>query len=191
MNRRSCLASLVALTTGSGCIGRATDQSPSNQMNKSISISDVERRPPSEPENLGVDEKPSDIEFTVDIVREDITPETTARIALGYENASDETRTLNVNPDQPGPISSVTESPGLVLLSDTPDLSRQSSSCWKPERDTFGRVRVGYQHPISPGDVETLEYDVWAAPQQDADCIEPGTYRFEPLYGSFTLTVRE
>jgi hypothetical protein len=160
-------------------------------MNKSISVSDVERRPPSEPENLDADEKPAGIEFTVDIVSESITPETTARIALEYENASNDARTLNVNPDQPGPISSVTESPGLVLLSDAQDLSRQSSACWKPERDTFGRVRVGYQHSISPGDVETLKYDVWAAPQQDADCIEPGTYQFEPLYGSFTLTVRE
>lgn len=60
MNRRTYLASLAALTTGSGCISNATSQNSSNRMEEAVSVSNVERRPPAEPEKLDEDERPTD-----------------------------------------------------------------------------------------------------------------------------------
>lgn len=189
MNRRTYLASLAALTTGSGCISNAMSQNASNPMEKTVSVSNVARRPPAEPENLDEDEKPTDLEFGVEVVDAEITPSTKARVMLTYRNGGEDTLKLNINPERPDPQPSNAENPGLILLSDAYDPSRASADCWKPEQKSFPQPAVAYQHPIEPGESATLEYGVWAAPQQEADCIRPGVYQFEPLYGSFTLTV--
>lgn len=189
MNRRTYLASLAALTGSAGCL--TAGLSLSDRWEKTVSVSAVERRLPESIENVTEDERPTGLAFDATVTREAITPDATARIALGYTNTGSETLTLNVDPDRPAYVPSVAEDPGVVLLSDAHDPTRRSATCWKPKRDTFGQFPVPNRHPIEPGDTETLEYDVWAAPKQDADCMEPATYRFEPLYGSFALTVRK
>ena len=158
-------------------------------MEKTVSVSSVQRRPPAEPEKLDEDEKPTDLEFGVEAVDAKITSTTTARVVLTYTNGGEDILKLNINPERPDPQSSSRESPGLILLSDAYDPSRTLDTCWKPEQKGFPRPAVAYQHPIEPGESATLAYDVWATPQQDADCIRPADYQFEPLYGSFTLTV--
>lgn len=189
MNRRTYLASLAALTTGSGCISNATSQNSSNRMEETVSVSNVERRPPAEPEKLDEDERPTDLEFGVRVVDAEITPSSTARVTLTYTNGGENTLKLNIDPEQPDPLSSSAESPGLILLSDAYDPTRAVDACWKPEQESFPQPAVAYQHPIEPGEEATLAYDVWAAPQQESDCLRPANYQFEPLYGSFTLTV--
>jgi len=144
-------------------------------MDKTVTVSNAEQ-----PTGLAVD---------VTVVDESITPSTTARVALTYTNTGEEVRTVNLAPETPDPLPSVRNDPGLVLLSDAYETTRTGTECWNPEQEGFPQPAVVYQTPIEPSQSITLEYDVWAAPQQDADCIEPDTYRFEPVYGSFTLTV--
>lgn len=189
MNRRTYLASLAVLTTGSGCISNAMSQNSSDQMEKTVTVSNVERRPPAEPEKLDEDEKPTDLEFDVEVVDAEITPSTTARLTLRYTNGGEDTLKLNINPERPDPQPSDADDPGLILLSNAYDPTQATADCWKPEQESFGQLAVAYQHPIEPGESATLAYDVWAAPLQEADCIRPGDYQFEPLYGSFTLTI--
>ncbi|MFB6303001.1 MAG: hypothetical protein ABEH78_09100 [Haloferacaceae archaeon] len=119
-----------------------------------------------------------------------ITPDATARVTLTYANTGDDRLRLNVHPERPDPVHSVEENPGLVFLSDAYDPTRASDTCWKPAEDAFPVPAVAYQYPIEPGDSVTLPYEVWAAPGQEADCIEPGDYRFDPLYGTFTVAVK-
>ena len=189
MNRRTYLASLTAFTTCGGCLNNAVNLDSSHQMEKTVSVSNVRRRPPAEPEKLDEDEKPTDLEFGVEAVDAKITSTTTARVMLTYTNGGENVLKLNINPERPDPQSSRAESPGLVLLSEAYDPTRRSDTCWKPQQEGFPRPAVGYQYPIEPGGSATLAYDVWATPGQDADCIRPADYQFEPLYGSFTLTV--
>lgn len=189
MNRRTYLASLAALTTGSGCVSSAVTQNSPNQMERTVSVSNVARRPPAEPEKLDEDEKPTDLAFDVAVSDAEITPRSTARVTLRYTNRGEDTLELNINPDRPDPQPSTGEDPGLILLSDAYEPTRSTANCWKPEQDRFPQPAVAYQHPIEPAETETLEYDVWAAPRQEADCIRPEDYKLEPLYGSFTLTV--
>lgn len=157
-------------------------------MEKTVSVSNVTRRPPAEPEKLDEDEKPTGLEIDVDVIEAAITPRSPARVTLTYTNAGEDTLKLNINPDGPDPLTSEMDDPGLVLLSDTYDPTR-AADCWKPEQESFPQFAVVHQFPIEPGESAPLVYDVWAAPQQEADCIRPADYRFKPLYGSFTLTV--
>lgn len=189
MKRRTYLASLAALTTSSGCISHVRSRHTSTEMAKTVTVSNVERRPPAEPERLDEDEKPTGLEIAVEVVDGEITASTTARVTLTYTNGGADTLEMNINPESPDPLASEAEDPGLVLPSDAYDPSRESKGCWKPEQDGFPRPAVAYQHPIEPGESATLAYDVWAAPRQAADCIATKAYRFEPLYGAFTLTV--
>lgn len=178
MKRRTYLASVASLATltgASGCISGAAGRNSADRMDKTVTVSNVEQ--------------PTDFEVDVNVVDGNITPSTTARVALTYTNTGEDVRTVNLNPENPDPLPSVGKDPGLVLLSDAYDATRTGTECWKPEQEGFPRPAVVYQTPIEPSQSITLEYDVWAAPQQDADCIDPDTYRFEPLYGSFTLTV--
>lgn len=191
MNRRTYIASVAALTTGpsAGCIGYGSPTSD-NRMRKTVSVSDVERTTPESIENVDEDEKPTHLKFGVVMGDETITADSTARVTLTYTNGGDDALKLNINPQQPDPEPSADENPGIILLSDAYDPERTSDSCWKPEQDTFGGPAVAYQHPIEPGQTAKLPYDVWAAPKQDADCIQPGDYQFDTLYGSCTMTVK-
>lgn len=191
MNRRTYLGSLATIMASAGCIGPTASLGSSDRSRMTVSVSNVERRLPESIENVAEEDRPTELAFGVDVARETIASETTARVVLEYTNTGDETLSLNVDPDRPRYVLSVAENPGLFLLSDAHDPTRRSATCWKPERETFGQFTVPNRHPIEPGDTETVEYDVWAAPVQDADRIQLGTYRFEPLYGSFTLTIRE
>lgn len=191
MNRRTYLAALPALTAGTGCLDLTTRQGSAGGNALTVSVSKVQRGLLETVENATDGERLAALAFGVNIERDAITPDATARVALEYGNEGDESFTLNINPDEPDHVSSVGDDPGLVLLSDEHDLTRRTDTCWKPQEDVPGRERVGYQHPVEPGDTETLEYGVWAAPRQRADCIQPGAYGFETLYGSFELTVEE
>lgn len=191
MNRRSFLtsvASLTALSAASGCISNAGGQNSTPKMAKTVTVSNVERRPPAEPEKLDEDEKPAGLEIDLNIGEAEITPSSTARVTLTYTNTGEDTLKLNINPDGPAPLPSEMDDPGLILLSNTYDPTR-AADCWKPEQESFPQLAVAYQYPIERGESATLAYDVWAAPQQEADCIRPADYQFKPLYGSFTLTV--
>lgn len=189
MNRRSYLSSIAALTAGAGCLGRASDGTP-DRVGKTVSVSDVGRTTPDSVENVDADERPTHLEFDVEVRDATITANSTARIALEYTNTGADALELNVYPEQPDPVSSVDANPGLILLSDAYDPARTSDTCWKPERDAFAVPAVAHQHPIEAGGTATLPYGVWASPDQGAECIEPGTYQFDPLFGSFTLAVR-
>lgn len=158
-------------------------------MNKTVAVSNVERRPPAEPEQLDEDEKPMGLKMDVTIVEAEITTTSTARVMFTYTNTGEDTLKLNINPEAPDPLPSETDDPGLILLSETYDPTRATADCWKPEQEGFPQPAVAYQSPLESGESATLAYDVWAAPQQEADCIRPVDYQFKPLYGSFTLTV--
>lgn len=190
MRRRAFLTSCAALTAvgSAGCTSQAESPSPARHR-KIVSVSDVRRTTPDSFDNVSRNQRPTGLEFHVDVADEIITSDSTARVALKYTNTGDETLEVNLNPDQPDPITSVTENPGLVLLSDAYDPTRSSDTCWKPTEDGFPAPAVAYQHPIEPGETVTLPYDVWAAPKQETRCIAPGDYQFEPLYGSFRITV--
>lgn len=192
MNRRSFLSSVAsgtAISAGSGCISNVVGENSAPQMEKMVTVSNVERRPPAEPEKLDEEEKPTGLVIDVNIVEAKITPSSTARVTLAYTNTGEDTLKLNINPEGPDPLASKAGDPGLILLSDTYDPTRAAADCWKPEQKGFPQLAVAYQYPIEPGESATLAYDVWAAPQQEANCIRSADYQFEPLYGSFTLTV--
>lgn len=190
MKRRTYLTTAAAaLTAGSGCLGRVMSQNPSKKMPKTVSVSNVARRSPSEPEKLDEEEKPHGLQFDVTVQQSEITTDSTARLSLKYTNTGKDTLKLNINPDDPGYVPSVSENPGIVLLSDMYDPTRSSKDCWKPDRNQFSEPAVAHQHSVEPGETETLEYNVWAAPQQQADCIQLGDYAFKPLFGSFSLSV--
>jgi len=179
MRRRTCVASLATLAATAGCLGGTSDAdgSPSPRAPKTVSVFDV-----------GSEGTPDGIELNVTADDDRITERSTARVSLEYTNTAGETRILNIDPDAPDPVSSVDDSPGLVLLSDAYDPERTSSGCWKPVRDRFVQPAVAHRYEIAPGDTATLGYDVWAAPTQDG-CIRSGTYRLDPVYGSATLAV--
>lgn len=158
-------------------------------MEKTVMVSNVERRSPAEPEEMDEDEKPTGLEIDVNILEPEITPSSTARVMLTYTNTGEDALELNINPDGPDPLSSEMNDPGMILLSETYDPTRADAVCWKPEQASFPQPAVVYQYPIEGGESATLAYDVWAAPQQEADCIRPADFQFKPLYGSFTLTV--
>ena len=182
MKRRTYLASLAALTTSSGCIDSiaTTNQTHSKQMEKTVSVSDVAEN-----------EQSKGLNFDVEVVNAAITTSSTARIMLRYTNTGEDILTLNINPEEPDPLSSVEDTPGLILLSDISNPTRASSDCWKPKQENFPQPGVAYNYPIEPRQTAALTYEVWADPQQEAECIRLGKYRFEPLYGSFTLSVAE
>lgn len=191
MDRRTYLGSVTALATGAtvGCLGSVSDNA-ADRMHKTVSVSNVERTTPQSMENVDEDEKPTHLEFGVVVGNDTITADSTARVTLTYTNGGSDTLKLNINPEQPDPVSSGDENPGLILLSDGYDPKRTSNSCWKPKRDEFAVPAVAYQYPIDPGQTAKLPYWVWAAPKQNANCIVPGNYQFDPLYGSFTMTVK-
>ncbi|MFB6133125.1 MAG: hypothetical protein ABEJ44_06965 [Halanaeroarchaeum sp.] len=193
MKRRRFLGSIAALSgisAGSGCLGSPGGTNDSFRTDRTVGVTDVERRPPAEPEKLDEDEKPTGLEIDVSVVETRITTADTARVVLRYTNAGRDTLELNVNPESPDPLSSEMDDPGLILVSDAYDPTRATPGCWKPVEERFPQPAVAYQYPIEPGESATLAYDVWAAPRQEADCIRPGEYQFTPLYGSFTLAVR-
>lgn len=190
MNRRRVLATLgtLALGTSAGCA--ATSQTnTSSDAHRTVSVSHVGRTTPEDVETVTADERPTGLRFDVAVTDATVSPDSTARVELTYANAGQETLELNVNPEHPGPVTSVETDPGLLLLSGGYDPTRASDACWKPTQDHFGELAVAYQHPIEPGESATLAYDVWAAPSQEATCIAPGAYHFETLYGAFTLHV--
>lgn len=178
MKRRTCLASITSLATlgiGSGCIGRAKLQQSSNQK-KTVDVSSVKQ--------------PEELTIEVDPVEKQITANSTARIALVYTNGGESVRKVNLNPDNPDPLPSIGTDPGLLLLSETYDPTQATANCWKPEEERFPQPAVVHQQPLKPGQSLSLEYDVWANPQQTADCIQPRKYQFDPIYGAFELIVR-
>lgn len=190
MDRRTYLTSATALTVGSiaGCIGSVTDNA-ADGLRKRVSVSAVERTTPQSMENVDADEKPTNLKIGVVVGDDTITPNSTAQVTLTYTNEGSDTLKLNINPEQPTPVWSDDENPGLILVSDAYDPKRTSTNCWKPKRDAFAVPAVAYQYPIDPGQTTELPYEVWAAPKQNADCIVPGSYQFDPLYGSVTITV--
>lgn len=179
MKRRTYLVSLATLTASAGCLGgtAATNNSSPQQMQKTVSVS-----------NVSTKGAPEGLDLTVKVGDATITESSTARVSIKYTNAGEKTLTLNVNPDAPDPVSSVEDSPGLLLLSDMYDPKQTSPGCWKSTRDQFVRPGVGYNYPLEPGQTATITYDVWATPKQDG-CIRPGDYQLELLFGSATLTV--
>ena len=192
MKRREFLASTATVTTtaaAGGCIANEIGRNSPSQMEKTASLSNVERRPPAEPEKLDEDEKPTGLEVDINIVEEKITSSSPARLSLIYTNTGEETLKLNINPEMPDPLESEMKDPGLILLSDPYDATRTAADCWKPKQDSFPQPKVGHQTPIISGEGAILEYELWANPQQTADCIRPADYQFKPLYGSFTLAV--
>lgn len=186
MNRRAYLATVAGL--GAGCVGTATGPAGGEQI---VSVSNVERRTPADPERLDADERPTALEIAVEVVDPTITDESTARLALAYSNTGSDTLELNINPELPDPLPSVADDPGLLLLSDGTGATRMDRDCWKPAQDRFPVPAVVYQYPLEPGERATMAYDVWADPLQTADCIQSGTYSVEPLSGSFVLSVSE
>lgn len=180
MRRRTYLSSVAAMVVTTGCIGNGANQSPSEQMQKRVSVKDVVAS--TETENL---------EIEVGIPNAEITANATAHIRISYANNGSESIELNIDPDAPAPLPSTEEEPGLVLLSDAYDPTRASDECWKPEEESFPEPAVVNQYAIEPGQTVELEYDVWANPQQEASCIEPGEYQFEPIEGEFVLIVED
>lgn len=190
MHRRTYLASIAALATG-GCLGSPTSRAATDRPQRTVAVSDVDRRGPPSPERLGDDERPTGLEFDVEVVDGAITSGSTARIRLAYSNAGEDPMELNIDPERPDPLSANQADPGLILLSSAYGPTRASTDCWKPEEPSFPQPAVAHQHPVGPRERESLAYEVWAAPGQAADCIQPGTYAFRPLFGSFTLTVSD
>lgn len=191
MNRRTYLVSVATLTAGAGagCLGIVSSRS-TNRKRKTVSVSDVTRTTPKSMENVDQDEQPTNLVFDVVVNDDTITADSTAKVTLKYTNEGSDTLKLNINPNAPVPVSSVDTNPGLILVSEAYDPKRTSNSCWKPRRDAFAVPAAVYQYPIEPGQTANLSYRVWAAPKQNADCIKPGTYQFDPLYGSFAMTVK-
>ena len=192
MKRREFLVSTATVTTTAavgGCIANEIGRNLSSQMEKTASLSNVERRPPAEPEKLDEDEKPTGLEIDINVVEEKITSSSPVRLSLIYTNTGEETLKLNINPEKPGPLESEMKDPGLILLSDPYDPARTAADCWKPKQDSFPQPKVAHQTPIKSGESAILEYELWADPQQTADCVRPADYQFKPLYGSFTLAI--
>lgn len=179
MRRRTFVASLAALAASAGCIENTTVQGSDDQMQKTIDVSDVTTEPGDE----------DGLTFDVTVVESTITPDASARIELVYENDGANTLTLNLGPDNPTPVFTEENDPGLVLLSDAYDPTRESDECWKPQEEEFPQPAVVRTHQLDPSETVTLAYDVWADPNQEADCIQPGEYGFEPQSGAFTLSV--
>lgn len=182
MKRRTYLVSVAALTMSAGCIGSTatTNETNSKQMRKTVSVSKAAQNG-----------KIESLKFDVEVVEAAITTSSTGQVTLRYTNTGEDTLKLNVNPEEPDPLSSIKDMPGLILLSDVHNATQASSECWKPEQESFPQPGVAYNYPIKSGQTAALTYEVWANPQQKADCIRTEEYRFEPLYGSFTLTITE
>lgn len=191
MKRRTYLASLAALVSTAGCTeSGATRANPQGEDGSSLNspsdgrkIVSVKSAQATEGTTLSV---------SVSVRREMISPDQTARIALEYENTGREPVTLNVNPDTPDPLHSIPthETPALYLISDAYSPTRASDSCWKATESLPVPAAV-WKHELKAGKSVQLEYDVWASPQQSADCIQPGTYEFDPPKGTFTLAIAE
>lgn len=179
MRRRTFIGSLAALTVSAGCIANTPDQGPDNQMKKTIAVSDVTAQPGDK----------DGLAFDVIVVESTITPSTGARTELVYQNNGTDTLTLNINPDEPNPLFTDESDPGLVLLSNAYDPTQGADDCWKPEEQEFPQPAVVHPYQLAPGETATLVYDIWAAPKQNADCIQPGEYTFTPKSGTFTLSV--
>lgn len=179
MKRRTYLASLATLTASAGCLGgiAATNNSSPQQMQKTVTVS-----------NVSTKGAPEGLDLNVEVGDATITESSTARVSLKYTNTGEKTLTLNINPDAPDPVPSVEDSPGLLLLSNAYNPKQTSPGCWKPKPDQFVQPGVVHNYSLEPGQTATLTYDVWANPKQDG-CIQPGDYQLELLYGSATLTV--
>lgn len=190
MHRRAFLATLATVAT-SGCTAQAMLGSDPDPGPRWITVEDVHRKPPADPQQVAPSERPTDLAFSVDIVDDRIDATTPARIALRYTNTGTTSLSLNLNPDTPDPHHSVATGPGLLLLSDDYDPEPIEAGCWHPRGETFPVLQVAYERELPPGEDLRLPYEVWAAPEQHAPCIQPGTYEFDVLYGSFTLTVHE
>lgn len=190
MKRRAFLAMLGTVAT-SGCTAQAilgTDPPPDPRW---ISVEDVRREPPADPEQVAPSERPTDLAITVDIVDDRIDATTPARIAIQYTNTGTTSLSLNLNPDTPDPHHSAQTDPGLVLLPDDYDPDSVEHGCWHPQAENFPVHPVVYERELPPGEDLHLPYEVWAAPEQTATCIQSGTYQFDVLYGSFTLVVHQ
>jgi hypothetical protein len=179
MKRRTYLASLATLTASAGCLGgtAATNNSSPQQMQKTVSVS-----------NVSTEGVPEGLDLNVEVSDATITESSTARVSLKYMNTGENTLTLNINPDALDPVSSVENRPGILLFSDAYDPKQTSPGCWKPKQDQFVQPGVVHNYSLEPGQTATLTYNVWATPKQDG-CIQPGDYQLELLYGSATLTV--
>lgn len=163
----------------SGCIGSEAGQSPSDQMEKkSVSV-----------ENVVTSTEIENLEINVEVLQTEITESDTARIRISYSNRGDDPIEMNIDPDVPAPLSSSEEESGLLLLSDGYDPTRASDECWKPQEEGFPQPAVANQYPIEPEQTVGLEYDIWVNAGQEATCIEPGEYQFEPNKGKFVLIV--
>ncbi|MFB6253981.1 MAG: hypothetical protein ABEI06_05180 [Halobacteriaceae archaeon] len=178
MKRRKYLASVVGLTASTGCLGRIASGNVSDP-NKVVSV--INARGHVEGNTV-----------TVEVVDDEITPDSTARISLRFTNESNQTIKLHFRPDHPEPLHSEPDdvTPALMLFSDTFNPERVSPHCWKPkEVPAFRPVLTEYR--LNPGHSVTMEYEVWASPNQDADCIQAKKYLFEHPEASFELQVTQ
>lgn len=185
MKRRKYLASAVAITASAGCLGRiasgnSTDQhNMASDQNKMVSV--VNAR--GNVEGLIV---------AVELVDDAITSDSTARLSLTYRNESTQAIKLQIQPDHPAPLHSrpVDEMPALLLFPDVFDPEKASPNCWKPTAAPAVRP-VMTEYTLDPGHSVTMEYEVWASPKQDADCMQAKKYQIESSKASFELRVTQ
>ena len=185
MHRRTCLAALAGLFSTAGCAQLSAVSNDPQQRDAAdgpLMISSISASTPED----------SSVALSATVIREAITPEETARVAIEYTNTGDSTVTININPDKPDPLHSVPrdETPGLYLIPDGYSPTRASGECWKAAESLPVQASIT-EYDLPSGESVQMEYDVWGSPKQSAACIQTDAYELSPPEGAVSLTISE
>jgi len=191
MNRRQYLAGVTgSLVAFAGC--PLTDSS--EQAETRGEAETFEERTVS---LVGVDEEPSYLDVSVEVVESQITAAHTATVRLSLENVGSRESSIGID-RRPEPISSTgpDDSDGAsTVLSLVPTGSTQPDpidGCWKTERagGPWNGSAGGQGIRLSPGRSYTNEYLLWDS-KPDSRCMPPGEYQFDMPGWMFTFSLEK
>lgn len=184
MKRRQYLTFVGAITATSvsGCIASTIASSEDEQgMAYRIRMSEVVEQ--HEVETLTVEASITDPKAG---------DEAPAELTLTYRNTGEEPITLTgVDDERPDPLWSRGEPGGVILVPPKTytDVTPVRRGCWTPQRAGFGQTLEVPATELPPDQQLQIAYEVWADPQSETECLQPGEYTFKENYISFGLTI--